>query len=77
MDTQHRVKDKLQEHIIAEKTNKQTKMVGNDTTEQKTLGLRRMPKKMAVLRGAFLLNIWSKRFLRCSSIFHSMGTGTT
>jgi hypothetical protein len=36
------VKDKLQEHIIAEnkQTNKETKMIGNDNSEQKTLGLR-------------------------------------
>jgi hypothetical protein len=35
-----RVKDKLQEHIIAEnkQTNKQTKMIGNVKYEQKTLG---------------------------------------
>jgi hypothetical protein len=39
--TQHRVKDKLQEHIIAENkhTNKQTKMIGNDNCKQKTSGL--------------------------------------
>jgi hypothetical protein len=42
MDTLHRVKDKLQEHITAEKqtTNKQAKMMGNDNCEQNTLGMR-------------------------------------
>jgi hypothetical protein len=34
---QHEVKDKLQEHIIAEE---QTKMIENDNGEQKTLRLR-------------------------------------
>jgi hypothetical protein len=37
MDTQHKVKGKLQEHIIAEKqTNKQGKMIRKDNYEQKT-----------------------------------------
>jgi hypothetical protein len=39
MDTQHKVKGKLQEHIIAEKqkTNKQAKMIRKANYEQKTL----------------------------------------
>jgi hypothetical protein len=43
MDTQDKVKGKLQEYIIAENkqtTNKQTKMIGKGNYEQKILGLR-------------------------------------
>jgi hypothetical protein len=42
MDRLKIVKDKLQEHIIAEnkQINKETKMMGKDNSQKKTLGLR-------------------------------------
>jgi hypothetical protein len=53
------VKDKLQEHIIAEKqtTNKQAKMIGNENYEQKTSGFRKNIITIAIIQSNYLIII--------------------